>query len=217
MELFAHPFSSYSQKVLIALYENATPFVFRMLAPENPENGAEFAARWPIKRFPLLVDGNRTIFEASSIIEYLDAHYPGRVRLIPADKDLAIDVRMMDRVFDNYVMGMMQKSVLDAIRSPEVRDAHGVAEARTMLDTAYAWLDGRMRDREWAVGDAFTLADCAAAPALFYADWAHPIPECFPNLAAYRRRLLARPSFARAIDEARPYRAFFPLGAPDRD
>jgi glutathione S-transferase len=217
MQLFGHPFSSYSQKVLIALYENETPFIFRMLAPDNPENGAEFAARWPIKRFPILVDGNRTIFEASSIIEYLDAHYSGRVRLIPVDPDLAIDVRMMDRVFDNYVMGMMQKHVLDAIRAPEIRDAHGVAEARAMLDTAYAWLDGRMADREWAVGDAFTLADCAAAPALFYADWAQPIPQRFSNLTAYRRRLLARPSFARAIDEARPYRAFFPLGAPERD
>jgi glutathione S-transferase len=217
LQLFAHPFSSYSQKVLIALYENETPFILRMLAPENPENGAEFAARWPLKRFPILVDGDRTIFEASSIIEYLDAHYPGRVRLIPIEADLAIDVRMMDRVFDNYVMGMMQKSVLDAIRAPEVRDAHGVAEARAMLDTAYAWLDGRMANREWAVGEAFTLADCAAAPALFYADWAQPIPQRFSSLSAYRRRLLARPSFARAIDEARPYRAYFPLGAPDRD
>jgi glutathione S-transferase len=217
MQLFAHPFSSYSQKVLIALYENETPFIFRMLAPENPKNGAEFAARWPLKRFPILVDGDRTIFEASSIIEYLDVHHPGRARLIPVDPDLAIEVRMMDRVFDNYVMGMMQKPVLDAIRAPEVRDAHGVAEARAMLDTAYAWLDGRMAGREWAVGDAFTLADCAAAPALFYADWAQPIPQRFANLTAYRRRLLARSSFARAIDEARPYRAFFPLGAPDRD
>jgi glutathione S-transferase len=217
MQLFAHPFSSYSQKVLIALYENETPFAFRMLAPENPENGAEFAARWPLKRFPILVDGDRTVFEASSIIEYLDVHYPGRVRLIPVDPDLAIEVRMMDRVFDNYVMSMMQKPVLDAIRAPEVRDAHGVAEARAILDTAYAWLDARMAGREWAVGDAFTLADCAAAPALFYADWAQPIPQAFANLTAYRRRLLVRPSFARAIDEARPYRASFPLGAPDRD
>ncbi len=217
MQLFAHPFSSYSQKVLIALYENETAFDFRMLAPENPENGAEFAAHWPLKRFPILVDGNRTIFEASSIIEYLDVHHPGRARLIPVDPDLAIDVRMMDRVFDNYLMGMMQKPVLDALRPPEVRDAHGVAEARAMLDTAYAWIDGRMADREWAVGEAFTLADCAAAPALFYADWVQPIPQRLSNLTAYRRRLLARPSFARAIDEARPYRAFFPLGAPDRD
>jgi glutathione S-transferase len=217
MQLFAHPFSSYSQKALIALYENETPFIFRMLAPENPENGTEFAARWPLKRFPILVDGDRTIFEASSIIEHLDLHHAGRARLIPVDPDLAIEVRMMDRVFDNYVMSMMQKTVLDAIRAPEIRDAHGVAEARTMLDTAYAWLDGRMAGREWAVGHAFTLADCAAAPALFYADWAQPIPQRFANLTAYRRRLLARPSFARAIEEARPYRAFFPLGAPDRD
>jgi glutathione S-transferase len=217
MQLFAHPFSSYSQKVLIALYENETPFTFRMLAPENPENGAEFAARWPLKRFPILVDGDRTVFEASSIIEYLEVHYPGRVRLIPVDQDLAIEVRMMDRVFDNYVMSMMQKPVLDAIRAPEVRDAQGVAEARAMLDIAYAWLDGRMAGREWVVGDAFTLADCAAAPALFYADWTHPIPQAYASLTAYRRRQLARPSFARAIDEARPYRAFFPLGAPDRD
>ena len=217
LQLFAHPFSSYSQKALIALYENEIPFTFRMLSPAEPENGAEFAARWPLKRFPILVDGDRTIFEATSIIEYLDAHYPGRVRLIPADADLAIDVRMMDRVFDNYVMGMMQKPVLDAIRAPEVRDAHGVAEARAMLDTAYAWLDGLMANREWAVGDGFTLADCAAAPALFYADWVHPIPTGYANLSGYRQRLLARPSFARAINEARPYRAFFPLGAPGRD
>ena len=189
MQLFAHPFSSYSQKALIALYENETPFVFRMLAPENPENGAEFAARWPIKRFPLLVDGNRTIFEASSIIEYLDAHYPGRARLIPADPDLAIEVRMMDRVFDNYVMGMMQKPVLDAIRAPEVRDAHGVAEARAMLDTAYAWLDGLMADREWAVGDAFTLADCAAAPALFYAHCSKTENLNYTQIFGHRWRL----------------------------
>lgn len=217
LQLFAHPFSSYSQKVLIALYENEIPFSFRMLSSEEPENGAEFAARWPIKRFPILVDGERTIFEASSIIEYLDAHCPGRARLIPVDPDLAIDVRMMDRVFDNYVMGMMQKTVLDAIRAPDVRDTQGVAEASAMLDTVYTWLDGRMTNREWAAGDGFSLADCAAGPALFYADWAQPIPQHLPNLVAYRRRLLARPSFARAIDEARPYRAFFPLGAPDRD
>ena len=217
MQLFAHPFSSYSQKALIALYENDISFTFRMLSPAEPGNGAEFAARWPLKRFPILVDGERTIFEATSIIEYLDARYPGRVRLIPVETDRAIDVRMMDRVFDNYVMGMMQKPVLDAIREPEVRDAHGVTQARAMLDTAYAWLDGLMANREWAVGDSFTLADCAAAPALFYADWAHPIPTGYANLRAYRQRLLARPSFARAIDEARPYRAYFPLGAPDRD
>jgi glutathione S-transferase len=124
---------------------------------------------------------------------------------------------MMDRFFDNYVMTPMQKIVFDSIRAETARDRHGVTEARDMLDTAYRWLDGTMAGREWAAGDSFSLADCAAAPALFYADWAHPIGDEFAHLHAYRRRLLARPSFARAVDEARPYRAFFPLGAPDRD
>ncbi len=124
---------------------------------------------------------------------------------------------MLDRVFDNYVMTPQGKCVFDAIRPEADRDPYGVAEARRMLDTAYAWLDQRMAAREWAVGDAFSLADCAAAPSLFYADWTHAIPREFGNLHAYRTRLLARPSFARAVDGGRPYRAFFPLGAPDRD
>jgi glutathione S-transferase len=216
LQLFFHPFSSYSQKALVALYENATPFTPRVLSPDDPAPDAEFAARWPIRRFPILVDGERTILEASTVIEYLDAVHPGPVRLIPADARDAIDVRMMDRVFDNYVSTPQQKLVYDARRAPAARDAQGVAEARTMLDTTYAWLDARMADREWAAG-AFSLADCAAAPALFYADWSHRIDARFANLLAYRARLLARPSFARAVDAARPYRAFFPLGAPDRD
>jgi glutathione S-transferase len=147
----------------------------------------------------------------------LGLHHPGLVRLIPADPRAALDVRMMDRFFDNYVMTPMQKIVVDRIHPVERRDPQGVAEARQLLDTAYRWLDDTMRGREWAAGGAFSLADCAAAPALFYADWAHPIAEGFANLRTYRRRLLARPSFARAVDEARPYRQFFPLGAPDRD
>jgi glutathione S-transferase len=126
-------------------------------------------------------------------------------------------VRVLDRFFDNYVSTPQQKIVFDRIRPEPDRDAYGVAEARAMLDTAYAWLDGVMEGRRWAAGDGFSLADCAAAPFLFYADWTHPIGERFPNARAYRGRLLARPSFARAVDEARPYRQFFPLGAPDRD
>ena len=216
LQLFFHPFSSYSQKALIALYENGTPFIARVLSPEDPATGAEFAARWPIKRFPILVDGQRTILEASAVIEYLDAAHPGPVRMIPPDPLAAIDVRMMDRVFDNYVSTPQQKLVYDALRAPEARDAQGVAEARAALETAYAWLDARMADREWAAG-AFSLADCAAAPALFYADWSHRIADRFANLLAYRARLLARPSFARAVDAARPFRPYFPLGAPDRD
>jgi len=217
MKLYAHPFSSYCQKALIAFYENDIPFELRMLTPDDERTAAEHAALWPLRRMPVLVDAGRTVVEASIIIEYLGLHHPGPVRLIPEDPRAALDVRMMDRFSDNYIMTPMQKIVFDSIRAPENRDRHGVAEARQMLDTAYRWLDEAMTDRAWAAGAAFSLADCAAAPALFYADWAHPIDKAFAKVHAYRRRLLARPSFARAVDEARPYRSFFPLGAPDRD
>jgi glutathione S-transferase len=213
--LYAHPFSSYCQKALIALYENDTAFVYRMLS--DAQAAAELEALWPLKRFPVLVDEGRTVMEASIIIEHLALYHPGPVRLIPSDARAALAVRAMDRFFDNYIMTPQQKIVLDSIRAAENRDRHGVAEARSMLDVAYRWLDGKMAGRDWAAGDGFSLADCAAAPALFYADWSHPIGETFANVRAYRRRLLARPSFARAVDEARPYRRFFPLGAPDRD
>lgn len=215
LKLYAHPFSSYCQKVLIALYENDIPFEFRMLGDEPTD--AELAALWPIKRFPVLVDDERTVVEASIIIEYLGLYHPGSVKLVPEDPRAALDVRMMDRFFDNYVMTPMQKIVLNQIRAESDRDSHGVMEARRMLDTAYAWLEYAMTGREWAAGDAFSMADCAAAPSLFYADWTHPISEEHANVHAYRKRLLARPSFARAVDDARPYRPFFPLGAPDRD
>lgn len=217
LQLYAHPFSSYSQKALVALYENDTPFRLRSLdGPDNPAM-RELAAMWPIRRFPVLVDGERKVFEASCIVEYLDLNYPGPVRLLPGDPRDAIEVRMMDRFFDNYISTPQQKVVIDRLRPEPDRDAFGVAEARRMLETAYAWLDGVMADREWAAGDRFSLADCGAAPFLFYADWTHPIAESFSHVRAYRRRLLARPSFARAVDEARPYRGYFPLGAPDRD
>jgi glutathione S-transferase len=217
MDLFAHPFASYCQKVLIALYENATPFTFRMVDPDHPQNAAELAARWPFKRFPVLVDAGRTVVESSIIIEYLATQHPGPVRLIPAESERALEVRLLDRFFDTYVHAPMQKIVGDTLRQPESRDAQGVAEARSMLDTAYRWLEGRLAGRQWAADAAFTLADCAAAPALFYADWVHSIGEALPSLRGYRRRVLARPSVARAVDEARPYRRLFPLGAPDRD
>ena len=217
LQLFFHPFSSYSQKALIALYENGTPFTPRVLSPEDPATGAEFAARWPIGKFPILVDGERTIVEATAVIEYLEAAHPGPARLIPADPLAAVEVRMMDRVFDNHVSTPQQRVVYDALRAPAERDPRGVADARAALERAYAWLDERVARREWAAGDAFSLADCAAAPSLFYADWTHAIDARFANLIAYRRRLLARPSFAKAVDAARPFRPYFPLGAPDRD
>jgi glutathione S-transferase len=217
LQLFGHPFSSYTMKALIALYENGIPFDFRILDPDHPENAAELARRWPIARFPLLVDGGTTVFETSAIIEHLVAFHGGPVPLIPADAQDAVPVRMLDRVFDCHVMGPMQVIVLDARRPDDARDPYGVTQARTALDTIYAWLDHLLAGREWAAGDVFTLADAAAAPALFYADWAHPIGEDHTTLKAYRARLLARPSFARCIEDARPYRRFFPLGAPDRD
>jgi glutathione S-transferase len=215
MQLYAHPFSSYCQKALIAFYENDTPFEFRML--DDAPTMAEFTALWPIKRFPILKDDGATILESSIIIEYLDLHHPGPVKFIPADCDAALQVRLMDRFFDNYISTPQQKIVFDSIRSETDRDPYGVNDARTMLDTAYGWLDGVMAGREWATGGTFSLADCAAAPALFYAGWTHRIDSAFSNVHAYRQRLLARPSFARAVDQARPYRHFFPLGAPDRD
>lgn len=217
LTLYAHPFSSYCQKVLIALYENDTPFTFRVLAPDDPEASAELEALWPFKRFPVLVDAGRTVAESTVIIEHLGLHHPGPVVLIPEEPNRALEVRMLDRVFDNYVSTPLQKIVGDSLRPVEDRDPKGVADARAMLDTVYRWLDGALAGREWAAGDAFSLADCAAAPALFYADWTHGIDAAFANVRAYRQRLLARPSFARAVDEARPYRPLFPLGAPDRD
>jgi glutathione S-transferase len=217
LALYAHPFSSYCQKVLIALYENGIPFEWRMLTPDDAATDAEFTALWPIRRMPLLRDGERTVIESSIIIEYLDRHYPGPEPLMPFDIDTALEARTMDRFFDNYVQTPLQKVVFDSLRPAADRDACGVQEARAKLETAYAWLERKLAGRTWATGGDFSLADCAAAPALFYADWVQRIPAECVNVLAYRQRLLARPSFARAVDEARPYRSYFPLGAPDRD
>jgi glutathione S-transferase len=217
LTLYSHPFSSYCQKVETALYENATAFTYRLLGPEDPATGAEWAALWPLKKMPVLTDGERTVLESTAIIEYLDLHHPGAVKLVPAGADAALEARTLDRIFDNYVMTPMQKIVLDHLRPPEGRDPYGVAQAHEMLDTIYPWLDAKLAGREWAAGDTFSLADCAAAPSLFYADWVHEIPAELSTLKAYRARLLARPSFARAVDEARPFRPYFPPGAPDRD
>jgi glutathione S-transferase len=217
LKIYGHPFSSYTQKALTALYENDTPFEFLNLSPDNPEVYAEFARRWPIRKFPLLVDGGRQVMEATSIIEYLAVRHPGASRLIPADAGTAVDVRMLDRFFDNYINGPQQRIVYNQLRPEANRDPYGVDEARTALETAYAWLDRHMTDHEWAAGGSFSLADCAAAQALFYADWTHPIGKQFPNVHAYRARLLQRPSFARCVEGGRPYRHLFPLGAPDQD
>ena len=213
--LHAHPFSSYCQKVQIALYENDTPFTLKMLG--DADSFAELARLWPLRLMPVLTDGDEVVREASIIVEHLMLRHPGPVRLIPEDPKVALQVRFLDRVFDNYVMGPMQRIVGDVLRGAGERDPKGVADAKARLDQSYEWLDGELKGRTWAAGEAFTLADCAAAPSLFYADWVHPIGEQFGTLRAYRARLLKRPSFARAVEEARPYRSFFPPGAPDRD
>lgn len=217
LALYGHPFSSYTQKVLIALYENGTPFEFRSIGPDTPEHSAEWLRRWPLRKFPLLVDGDRSIVETSIIIEYLQLSHPGPVRLLPADPMAALDVRFLDRFFDLHVMNAAQHAVDGALTGDPVKRADGLAVSVKKLDLAYGWLEEHLAGRTWAAGTDFTMADCAAAPSLFYADWTHRIPETFPVLRAYRARLLARPSFARAVEEARPYRPLFPLGAPDRD
>lgn len=215
--LYGHPFSSYTQKALIALHENATPFEFRCIGPDTPEHAAEWLRRWPIAKFPLLLDGERQVVETSIVIEYLQIAHPGPVRLLPADPLAALDVRFLDRFFDLHVMDAMQVAVDSALKRYPMTSEEGRAIARERLERAYAWLEGHLAGKTWAAGDAFTLADCAAAPSLFYADWVHQIPETYPVLRAYRSRLLARPSFARAVEEARPFRSYFPLGAPERD
>ena len=217
LALYGHPFSSYTQKVLIALYENGTPFEFRCIGPDHPDHAAEWLRRWPLRKFPMLLDGDRQVVESSVIIEYLQVAHPGPVVMLPAEPMAALEVRFLDRYFDLHVMDAMQVAVDTALgRYPMQRD-EGIAMAGERLERAYAWLEGHLANREWAAGAAFTLADCAAAPSLFYADWIYRIPDHYPALRAYRSRLLARPSIARAVDEARPFRPLFPLGAPDRD
>ena len=215
--LYGHPFSSYTQKALIAFYENSISFEFRCIGPDFPQHAEEWLRRWPLRKFPLLMDGERSIVETSLIIEYLQLRHPGPVRLLPDDPMAALDVRFLDRYFDLYVMDAMQVAVDSALGRFPVTREQGMALSSDRLDRAYAWLEAHLVGKTWATGADFTLADCAAAPSLFYADWVHRIPESCPNLRAYRARLLARPSFARAVEEARPFRPLFPLGAPDRD
>ena len=216
--LYQHPFSSFCQKAITAFYEKDVDFEPRLLDGSEPV-ASDFAARWPIARFPVALHGEDLIFEATAIIEHLEALHPaveGR-RLIPADPLQAAQVRMWDRFFDNYVSVPQQRIIYITLgREPD--DGRQIALWKSQLDNAYAFADAHLEEREWAASDTFSLADCAAAPALLYAHWTHPIGERFENLMAYRERLLARPSYRRALEEARPYRHLFPLGAPtDRD
>lgn len=216
IELYGHPFASYVWKTTIALYERDVPFEFRMVDPDHAANAEFVAAASPMGQFPVLVDGDTTIFESSAVIEYLD-RFGDAPPMVPVDETAAILARQMDAAFDDYVMTPMQAVVADALRPEDHREPYGPEMARKALDRAYGWFDAWIAGRDWATGDRFGIADCAAAPSLFYADWVHEIPPECPALRAYRARLLARPSVARTVDEAWPYRPFFPLGAPDRD
>lgn len=213
LTLFHHPLASFCHKVLIALYENATPFTGEIVDLQDELASADFFKLWPVGKIPLLHDGNKnaTIPETTIIIEYLQQHYPGPAPLLPADPDLCLEARLWDRFFDNYVQVPMQKIVLDRLRPAGQKDPAGVMEAKDMLSKAYGMIERRMADRTWAVGDSFGIADCAAAPALFYAGIVSPFAGTHPRLDAYFERLLQRASFARVLDEARPFLSMFPF------
>ncbi len=214
LDLYGHPFSSYTWKALIALYANATPFTFRQVGPDHPENSARVQAASPQGKFPLLVDGALELFEASVIIEHLARHHPGPAPLLPIDLDAAIANRMIDRVFDNYVMNAMQESVDEVLREGTLGESTR-ARVEARLHRSYRWIDGWLEG--YAQPDGVSLIECAAAPALFYADWVAPIPDDCARLKAWRAHLLALPPVSRCVEDARPYRHYFPLGAPDRD
>ena len=207
-----HPLSSYCMKVLMALYENNTPFAPHIVDLSDPAASAALKKVWPIGKFPVLRDeaADRTIPESSIIIEYLAQHYPGGTELVPADAERARETRLRDRFYDLYVSEPMSKAVTDRLRPPGKNDPHGVEQAKALLPVAYGMIETAMSGKRWAIGEALGMADCAAAPALFYANKVMPLAPKFPNAAAYLERLMQRPSFARALREAEPYFALFP-------
>jgi len=216
LTLYFHPLSSFCQKALIALYENDTPFEPHVVDLGNPAAAAAFKAIWPIGRFPVLRDAatDRTIPESSIIIEYLDQHHPGKTRFIPADAERAREMRMRDRFYDLYVNMPVQKIVTDKLRPSGMNDPFGVQQAKEQLRTALSLVEqdmaGKAGAKTWAMGDEFSMADCAAAPALFYADKLMPFAGTHKHTAAYFGRLMERASYARAVKEAQPYFAMFP-------
>ena len=215
LKLYAHPLSSYCHKALIALYENNTPFEQVLVGDPtrtDPKDWADFKQMWPIGKFPVLTDESRDWFvpEATIIIEYLEQHFPGKTKLIPADPDLARQVRFRDRFFDNYMHTPMQKINFDKIRPADQRDPAGVEDAKKMYRTALDMLEPEMENKRWNMGDSFTMADCAAAPPLFYGNMQTPFEKSHPNVFAYLQRLMERPSYARALKEAEPFFKLLP-------
>jgi glutathione S-transferase len=212
LKLYYHPLSSYCHKVLIALYENGTPFDAQIVNLGDARERADFVALWPIGKFPVIRDDSRDkiVPESTPIIEYLAQHYPGPATLVPQDAELAWQVRAKDRFLDLYVHNEMQKVVGDRIRPADSKDPFGVRQARDRIATCYDMLETDLASRAWIAGDTFTMADCAAAPALFYANKVQPFEATHPNLKAYFGRLLERPSYKRTLEEAKPYFHMFP-------
>ena len=212
LKLYYHPLSSYCHKVLIALYENGTPFETQLVNLGDAKERADFVKLWPIGKFPVIRDEGRgqTIPESSPIIEYLARHYPGPVPLVPPDAELAWQVRSRDRFLDLYVHMEMQKVVGDRLRPADSKDPFGVKQARDRIATCYDMLEHDLASKTWMAGDTFTMADCSAAPALFYANKVQPFEATHPNLKAYFGRLLERPSYQRTLEEAKPYFHMFP-------
>lgn len=210
--LYIHPLASFCHKVLVGLYENATAFEPRVVDFGDPGSAAALFERWPVGKIPVLHDtgADRVVPETSIIIEYLQAHHPGPVRLLPDDPDVRLEVRLWDRFFDLYVSVPMQKIVADRLRPEGAKDPHGVLEARAMLDEAYPMIEARMREREWAAGGGFSMADCSALPGLFFASVVHPFHRDQGGVAAYLERLMARPSARRVLREAQPWFGMFP-------
>ena len=213
LKLYFHPLASFCHKALIALYENGVPFEPIVVDLGDAASGAAFRKVWPMAKMPALRDDarDRTVAESTIVIEYLDAYYPGTTRFVPADPDRAWQTRLWDRFYDQYVQEPMQKIVTDRLRPTGTNDVHGVEQAKMQLRDAYKTAEPVLQSKTWAMGDDFTLADCAAGPALFYANTVLPFGPAERNLSAYLHRLMARPSFARVLAEAEPYFKLFPM------
>jgi len=213
LKLYFHPLASFCHKALIAFYEGGIPFEPIIVDLLDEKSSAAFKAVWPMAKMPVLRDEarDRTVVESTTIIEYLDAYYPSGMRFLPADADRAWQTRMWDRFYDHYVQEPMQKIVTDRLRPAGKNDSYGVEQAKLQLHEAYGVIEPVMESKSWAMGNDFTLADCAAAPALFYANTVVPFGQTHKNLSAYLDRLMARPSFARVLEEAQPYFTLFPM------
>jgi glutathione S-transferase len=211
--LYYHPLASYCHKVLIPLYENGTTFQPQIVDLSDARSSAELLAVWPVGKFPVIKDTDRNVVvpETTIIIEYLDQFYPGAIRFLPSDPDAARAVRLWDRFFDLYVSGPMQKVVGDRLRAQDTTDDYGVIEARVNLDGAYDMLEKQLAGKQWAAGDEFSMADCSAAPALFYSECIHPFTPNYPVMSAYFDRLMSRASVKRVLEEAKPYFQYFPF------